>query len=92
MAAVRAEQLELRKVTFKENATRNRERMIAAGIKRYRWSTSCDERVCEYCRGNQGKTFDIRSPTAHGYPGEVSCSNGQACRCIALPLIEGVDY
>lgn len=92
MAIIRAEQVERRKAEFKELATRSRERMIAAGTTRYRWSSANDERVCAYCAKNHGKVFDIGAPTTHGFPGEVVCCNGQACRCTMTPLIEGVDY
>jgi SPP1 gp7 family putative phage head morphogenesis protein len=92
MALARAEQLEGRIVAFKENSAKKRQGMIAAGTTRYRWSSANDERVCEYCAKNQGKVFDIGAPTTHGFPGEVVCCNGQACRCTMTPLIEGVDY
>lgn len=80
--------------TLKTNAAINGARQESAGITKYVWSTSLDERV----RGNpdgawpdaepshydlEGKIFSWDDPPEPGHPGE-----DYQCRCIALPYIE----
>lgn len=82
--------------TLKTNAAINGARQTAAGVSRYIWSTSLDERV----RGNpdgawpdadpshyelEGKIFSWDDPPEPGHPGE-----DYQCRCIALPYIESL--
>lgn len=88
VAADKAAQLQRRKVQFRRNAAATRERQIRAGIKRFRWVTSNDERTCPICRENAGKVFWWDAPPAIGYPGEVDCCNGNACRCTASPVMD----
>jgi SPP1 gp7 family putative phage head morphogenesis protein len=63
----------------------------AAGITRFEWSTSGDERVRKSHRELEGKQFDYAHPPVvdgeKSLPGRVF-----QCRCVAVPLIEGVDY
>lgn len=82
--------------TLKTNAEINGARQESAGIERYIWSTSLDERV----RGNpagrwpdaeishydlEGKIFSWDDPPEPGHPGE-----DYQCRCVALPYIEAL--
>lgn len=43
-----------------------------AGIKRVKWNTEDDDRVCEHCRPLDGKVFDIDNAPPKQHPG---------CRC-----------
>ena len=53
--------------TFKKN-----------GIRRVRWETQEDEKVCEECKGRHGKVYDIdKLPEKH-----------YGCRCWYLPVLE----
>lgn len=80
--------------TLKTNAAINGARQESAGISKYIWSTSRDERV----RGNpnglwpdaaishydlENKIFSWDDPPEPGHPGE-----DYQCRCIAIPYIE----
>lgn len=65
-----------------------RDRQLSVGITQYRWSTSGDERVCQHCAANDGKTFTWLHPTKIGHPGQCSkCIDGY-CRCVALPVFK----
>jgi SPP1 gp7 family putative phage head morphogenesis protein len=53
-----------------------------AGVDKYIWSTSMDERVRESHADKQGETFSWDDPPADtGHPGE-----DYQCRCVALPI------
>jgi SPP1 gp7 family putative phage head morphogenesis protein len=55
----------------------------AAGVKRWRWNTARDERVCKVCGPRDGKVYtfglDQEAPPAH-----------VRCRCWATPVLEEV--
>jgi SPP1 gp7 family putative phage head morphogenesis protein len=57
-----------------------------AGITEYVWSTSRDERVRESHAALEGETFSWSSPPEPGHPGQ-----DYQCRCVALPVIPGLD-
>ena len=47
-----------------------------AGVKRVRWVTAGDEKVCEICRERNGKVYSINSiPSKH-----------RRCRCVYIPV------
>ena len=71
---------------LKLNAGIARNRQTSAGITRYVWTTSGDERVREEHAALEGQIFSWDSPPPPGHPGEDI-----QCRCIAYPLIEGID-
>lgn len=59
-------------------------RQTRAGIDRYEWSTSLDERVRETHAENEGKIFEWANPPSEtGNPGE-----DVLCRCVAIPVID----
>lgn len=61
----------------------NRFRQQQAGVEKYRWQTSRDERVRATHRANEGKIFEWASPPSTGHPGhEVNC------RCVAIAVID----
>lgn len=64
----------------------NRIRHEQAGIKRYTWSTSLDERVRPLHRDLEGKEYAYGEPTG----AEDGLPPGQPiqCRCIARPIVE----
>lgn len=57
-----------------------------AGISSYTWSTSLDERVRDEHAKLEGRTFSWKSPPSVGHPGEDI-----NCRCVAIPVIDGVE-
>lgn len=61
-------------------------RQQAAGITRYEWVTSGDERVRESHRALQGQIFRWDAPPPVGHPG-----HDINCRCIAIPVIDPID-
>lgn len=71
---------------LKLNADISRNRQTSAGITRYVWTTSGDERVREEHAALEGQIFSWDSPPPPGHPGEDI-----QCRCTAYPLIEGID-
>jgi SPP1 gp7 family putative phage head morphogenesis protein len=68
----------------KFNSSLNEIRQTKAGIEKYRWSTSRDERVRRTHRAKEGRVFLWSSPPSDtGHPGhEVRC------RCTAAGIIE----
>lgn len=69
-------------------STFNRERAVALGAKKYRWSSAGDERVCDRCRRNHGRLFYFDKSPPGGHPGEEHhCPDG-SCRCIAIPVVK----
>ncbi|MFZ5936582.1 hypothetical protein ACOKS3_17345 [Pseudomonas sp. HS6-2] len=56
-----------------------------AGSKRYRWITTGDGTVCEYCKSKSGKLFSW--DYKHEHPGYHKCSDVEICRCYAEPII-----
>lgn len=58
-------------------------RQQSAGIKRYKWSTSRDERVRPAHAEREGKIFEWDNPPFDGNPGYPI-----QCRCVAIPVID----
>ena len=58
-------------------------RQVDAGIERYKWLASGDDRVREEHAANNGKKFKWDDPPGTGHPGEDI-----NCRCRAIPIIE----
>lgn len=54
-----------------------------AGITRYRWVTSRDERVRSAHNSRDGQVFSYDSPPSDGHPGEAI-----NCRCVAQPILD----
>jgi SPP1 gp7 family putative phage head morphogenesis protein len=61
-------------------------RQQAAGISKYMWTTSMDERVRPTHQELEGKVFRWDAPPPPGHPGE-----DYRCRCTAFPLLEELD-
>jgi SPP1 gp7 family putative phage head morphogenesis protein len=72
--------------TLKLAGAINQARQEAAGVERYVWSTSGDERVRDEHQALDGQTFSWDSPPEPGHPGEDI-----QCRCIALPIIAELE-
>lgn len=73
--------------TAKLNASLTKLRQQELGVDEYEWQTSGDERVRATHRHNDGKIFRWDDPPATGHPGtDVNC------RCVAIPILEGVIY
>jgi len=72
--------------TLKLNGNITQIRQTAAGITSYTWSTSNDERVREEHRELEGQVFTWADPPSVGAPGQDF-----QCRCIAVPVIEGLE-
>jgi SPP1 gp7 family putative phage head morphogenesis protein len=63
----------------------------AAGIREFTWSTSGDERVRESHRALEGQRFAYDAlPTVDGDAG-VAPGTQYQCRCVAIPIIPGVE-
>jgi SPP1 gp7 family putative phage head morphogenesis protein len=72
--------------TLKLNGAITQTRQENAGISRYTWSTSLDERVRPEHAVLEGQVFDWNAPPSVGHPGW-----DYQCRCVAIPVIEGLD-
>lgn len=72
--------------TLKVNGAITEIRQRGAGVDRYVWSTSLDERVRETHAALEGQTFSWESPPDVGHPGQ-----DYQCRCVAVPVIEGLE-
>jgi len=72
--------------TTKLNASLTKLRQQELGVEEYVWQTAEDERVRSTHRANNGKKFKWDNPPAiTGHPGtDINC------RCVALPVLEGV--
>lgn len=71
---------------LKLNGQITKERQTRAGVERYVWTTSGDERVREEHAALEGQVFSWLAPPAVGHPGD-----DYQCRCTAFPLIEELD-
>lgn len=58
-------------------------RQQSAGITKYKWSTSKDERVRPAHEAREGKVYEWAHPPADGNPGYPI-----RCRCVAVPVID----
>ena len=65
------------------NGQITKQRQTSAGITKYRWSTSKDERVRQIHKVREGKIFDWDKPPFDGHPGMPI-----SCRCVAIPIID----
>ena len=75
--------------TTKYNAALTRDRHEKAGITRYRWSGSLDERERPAHRELEGKTFDYDDPPVTNDAGETNNPGEDiCCRCIAIGIID----
>lgn len=82
VSASRAE-LIARDQTLKLNAQMSRENFKRAGVSRYVWTTTRDERVREEHEALDGQTFSFDDPPEPGNPGEDF-----QCRCTAFPVFD----
>lgn len=69
----------------KINAALTQARHEELGIKKYRWSTSGDERVRDSHAENDGKIFSYDDPPETGHPG-----HDINCRCVQIPVLDNV--
>jgi SPP1 gp7 family putative phage head morphogenesis protein len=73
--------------TTKLNSSLTRLRQQEAGVEEYTWQTVEDERVRKTHRHNNGKRFRWDNPPpVTGHPG-----NDVNCRCVAVPVLEGLE-
>lgn len=72
--------------TLKLNGALNRVRQVNAGVEKYTWSTSHDERVRESHAELDGEVFSWDAPPEPGHPGEDF-----QCRCVAIPVLPGEE-
>jgi SPP1 gp7 family putative phage head morphogenesis protein len=74
--------------TLKLHSGIMRRRHEAAGLDKYTWSTSLDERVRPMHAELEGKTFSYDDPPVTNEAGDVN-NPGQdfACRCVAIPQL-----
>ncbi len=72
--------------TLKLNSNITQARQRGAGVERYVWTTSGDERVREEHAALEGEVFSWDDPPEPGHPGE-----DYQCRCTAFPIIAEFD-
>lgn len=72
--------------TNKLNGALTKARQTSLGVKRYRWSTSGDERVRQDHQALDGQVFSWDKPPAVGHPGQDI-----QCRCVAIPIFDIED-
>ncbi len=72
--------------TLKLNGQINKTRQENAGVTKYVWNTSHDERVRDSHRELDGQTFSWLDPPEPGHPGDDF-----QCRCIAIPVFEETE-
>jgi SPP1 gp7 family putative phage head morphogenesis protein len=87
-AAVSESRAELiaRDQTLKLNGQITATRQMRAGVERYTWSTSLDERVRPEHAALEGQSFSWLEPPEVGHPGQDF-----QCRCIAVPSVDELD-
>ena len=100
MTRARAE-LIARDQTLKLNGRMNQQAQTAAGVDRYRWSTSNDGSVRDDPKGRGDPNHEILNNTVHSWDDPpVTCERTGAtnhpgqdyqCRCIAIPVLEEFD-
>ncbi len=72
--------------TLKLNGAITQARQRNAGVEKYVWTTSGDERVREEHAALEGQVFSWDNPPPPGHPGE-----DYQCRCTAFPILEEFD-
>jgi SPP1 gp7 family putative phage head morphogenesis protein len=78
--------------TLKTNAMVSHWRMQSAGVDRYTWSTSQDERVRPMHAALEGQAFAFDDPPVTNEEGEENNPGEDfQCRCIGIPLFEEVE-
>ena len=65
------------------------DRATKAGITHYRWMTARGVSACPTCRDRDGQVFAFHQPAGFAHPGMVECDDGDACRCLWMPIVEG---
>lgn len=75
--------------TLKLNSSLMRARHEAAGIDRYTWSTSLDERVRPMHAELEGEEFRYDDPPVTNEDGDTNNpGDDYRCRCVAAPIVE----
>ncbi len=75
--------------TLKGNADLTRVRHEAAGIERYAWSTSRDERVRPMHQELEGRIFSLDAAPVTNERGDRNHPGGDfQCRCVAIPILD----
>ncbi|GEK72949.1 MULTISPECIES: phage minor head protein [Halomonas] len=67
-------------------------RILETGASKFRWSSSNDEKVCDFCSEQDGKVFELNDSSEDFFPGEFICKGDQVCRCVIVPMFKGIDY
>jgi SPP1 gp7 family putative phage head morphogenesis protein len=75
--------------TLKLNAEITQTRQTAAGVQKYVWTTSGDERVRDMHSELDGQTFDWNDPPVTNEAGDRNHPGGDyQCRCTAMPVLD----
>jgi SPP1 gp7 family putative phage head morphogenesis protein len=92
VGAARA-RLVARDQTLKLASSITQARQVHAGISQYRWSTSKDERVRDMHADLEGQIIDWDDPPVTDKYGNTNhAGQDYQCRCVAIPLLPGLDY
>lgn len=74
---------------LKANADLTRQRHVEAGVTRYVWSSSRDERVRPMHADLEGRTFAWDDPPVTNLRGDRNHPGGDyQCRCVAIPILD----
>lgn len=85
----RRAELIARDQVLKANAEITRQRQIAAGVTRYEWDTSQDERVRAEHRALHGQVFMWDTPPVTNKKGDRNHPGTDfQCRCVAIPVFD----
>lgn len=78
--------------TLRLNAAITKSRQQAAGVLRYTWSTSQDERVRPMHAELEGLAFDYDDPPVTNEEGDTNNpGEDYQCRCVAIPVIPELE-
>lgn len=64
------------------------QRWVEWGIKEFRWEWVDADHDCPQCIARDGEIYKVSSNDI--FPGDGSCCPDGICKCIALPVIEGL--
>lgn len=70
----------------KLNSQLTKTRMEAAGVTKYRWQASMDERTRPEHAARNGRIYEWSKPPSGGHPGEDF-----QCRCVAIPVFDDFE-
>jgi hypothetical protein len=77
----------VRRVSFHASAEEVCLKMKRIGVTHYVWVSGGDSSVCRVCSQRNRKFFAYADRHKDGQPGDCPSCTGDACRCIARPVL-----